>query len=113
MAHELLGTDIYQHLVTMSHLQPKATKTLIAIERKAHLVMFFFFFLMAVCLHAAAHCKSLKGHQHRNASQFTPTKGKKDGDSLSHIHSYPFSLLLYSTSSTRMLAVALIRAVNQ
>lgn len=82
-------------------------------EKGSSRYVFFFFFLMAVCLHAAAHCKSLKGHQHRNASQFTPTKGKKDGDFLSHIHSYPFSLLLYSTSSTRMLAVALIRAVNQ
>ncbi len=30
-----------------------------------------------------------------------------------HTHSHPFTLLLHSTSSTRMLAIALIKAVNE
>ncbi len=70
---------------------------------------------MAVCHHAAARCKGLKGYQCRNASQFTSTKGKKDEDSLSHPHtrSHPFTFLLHSTSSTRRLAIALIKAVNE
>lgn len=70
---------------------------------------------MAFYHHAAARCKGLKGYQCRNASQFTSTKGKKDEDSLSHPHtrSNPFTLLLHSTSSTRMLAIALIKAVNE
>lgn len=69
---------------------------------------------MAVCLHAAAHCKSLNGHQHRTASQYKPTKGKMDGLSLTYTHPSLFSSSwTFSTSSTRMLAVALIQAVDE